>query len=317
MPYTHVPQPPVVETGLSREGIDIVAGWDWPTIGLFLGCYAALAVGLMMPVSWVALSVPLLVLALTLHSSLSHEILHGHPFRTQWINCAMAMIQPGLFVPYLRFKRQHLAHHRDANLTDPYDDPETNFLDPGVWVTLPRALQWVYRFNNTLLGRMTLGPAIGMWAFVGRDLRAIRAGDLRVARDWLWHMPGAALIVWLVALSPLPLWIYLLACYGALSVLKIRTFLEHRAHERASGRSVIIEDRGLLAFLFLNNNLHAVHHMHPAVAWYRLPGLYARARGRYTSRNQGYVYRSYGAIFRQYFLQAKDPVAHPLWPPKR
>ena len=81
----------------------------------------------------------------------------------------------------------------------------------------------------------------------------------------------------------------------------------------ASGRSVIIEDRGLLAFLFLNNNLHVVHHMHPAVSWYRLPALYQAHKARYLQRNQGYAYRSYAEIFRLYFLRAKDPVAHPLW----
>ncbi len=33
----------------------------------------------------------------------------------------------------------------------------------------------------------------------------------------------------------------------------------------------------------------------------------------YLRRNDGYVYPSYGAIFGQYFLKAKDPIAHPLW----
>jgi fatty acid desaturase len=77
---------------------------------------------------------------------------------------------------------------------------------------------------------------------------------------------------------------------------------------------VIIEDRGVLALLFLNNNLHAVHHMHPNVPWYRLPTLYRGGKERFQAVNEGYVYRSYGAIFRRYFLKAKDPVPHPLWP---
>ena len=34
---------------------------------------------------------------------------------------------------------QHLAHHRDAMLTDPYDDPESNYLDPAVWAGEPLA----------------------------------------------------------------------------------------------------------------------------------------------------------------------------------
>jgi len=96
-------------------------------------------------------------------------------------------------------------------------------------------------------------------------------------------------------------------------MLKLRTFLEHRAHEHTAGRTVVIEDRGFWAFMFLNNNYHLVHHMHPKAPWYDLPRLYARNKDRYLRRNQGYRYRNYREIFAKYFLRSKDPVAHPLW----
>ena len=112
----------------------------------------------------------------------------------------------------------------------------------------------------------------------------------------------------------MPWWAFGLSVYGALAILKIRTFLEHRAHEDARGRTVVIEDRGPLALLFLNNNLHVVHHMHAMVPWYRLPRLYRENRQRYLSRNAGYRYASYAEVFRRYFWRAKDPVPHPLWP---
>lgn len=95
--------------------------------------------------------------------------------------------------------------------------------------------------------------------------------------------------------------------------MKIRTFLEHQAHDRARGRTAIVEDRGPLAMLFLNNNLHVVHHMHPRVAWYDLPRLYADNRTHYQTRNGGYVFASYGEIFRRYLWRRKDPVPHPIW----
>ena len=81
----------------------------------------------------------------------------------------------------------------------------------------------------------------------------------------------------------------------------------------ARARTVIIEDRGLLAFLFLNNNLHVVHHVNPGVPWYRLPALYRAGKERYLEMNDGYVYRSYGEVFRRYLFKAKDPVPHPIW----
>jgi fatty acid desaturase len=146
------------------------------------------------------------------------------------------------------------------------------------------------------------------------DARAARNGDARVRRGWLWHVPALVPVaLWLAYVAAMPVWAYLVAAYMGLSIVKIRTFLEHQAHQRASGRTVIIEDRGPLAFLFLNNNLHVVHHMHPRVAWYRLPQLYAAHRARYIERNGGYVFRSYAQIFRQYLFRAKDPVPHPFW----
>jgi fatty acid desaturase len=272
-----------------------------------------LSFALILPPGWGVLQWVVLVFALTLHSSLSHEILHGGLFRSERANTVLGLIQPGLFVPYLRFKALHLAHHKDAILTDPYDDPETNYLDPEVWENLARWQQKLLKANNTLMGRMLIGPIIGIGAFVRCDMRRIRAGDREVLWHWAAHLPGVALTLWVVSLSSMPLWSFVLACYAALSVLRIRTFLEHRAHERASGRSVIIEDRGILAFLFLNNNFHAVHHMHPKVAWYQLPVLYRARKERFLQCNQGYVYRSYGEVFAQFFLRAKDTVAHPHW----
>lgn len=290
-----------------------IAAVDWPTLGLFGICIGVWAGALLLPAGWNAVAFVVLVLALTLHSSLSHEILHGHPFRNRLANTALALIQPGLLVPYLRFRQLHLDHHHDETLTDPYDDPESNYQDPVRWQRLSPFTRGLLDFNNTLLGRMLVGPLIGMTGFLRGDLRRIRAGEMRVALDWAAHMPGTVLVLWLVSLSAVPVWLYLAACYATLAVLKIRTFLEHRAHDQSPARTVIIEDRGVLAFLFLNNSLHAVHHMHPGVSWYDLPGLYRSRRAGFVARNDGYVYRSYGDIFRRYFLRRKDPVAHPLW----
>ena len=174
-------------------------------------------------------------------------------------------------------------------------------------------MQVLLSFNNTLLGRILVGPAIGFMAFLRADLRAMRDGDRQVTLAWLLQGPSVALVLCLVWWSPMPVWTYLLAAYFGYGIIKIRTFLEHRAHEHCSGRTAIVEDRGFLSFLFLNNNLHVVHHMHPRVAWYDLPALYQTDKDRYLQRNDSYVYRSYAQIFRQHFLRAKDPVPHPLW----
>jgi fatty acid desaturase len=290
------------------------AGVEWPTLAVLAGCYALWAAGVfLLPQVSLWLAVPLVALTAALHSSLTHEAIHGHPTGWPLVNALLLAPPLTLFVPYERFRDLHLAHHRDEFLTDPYDDPETNYLDPAVWDRLPPATRRLLRFNNTLAGRILVGPVLGLWTFIRADIRTIRAGDRAVARAWALHLPAAAAVVCCVALSPLPLWAYLLSLQGAFGLLKIRTFLEHRAHEKARGRTVVIEDRGPLAFLFLNNNLHVVHHMHPRVAWYRLPALWRARADHYLARNDGYRYASYAEVFRRHFLRAKDPVPHPLW----
>ena len=289
-------------------------GVEWGTLALILACYA----GWGGVVFWLsghsaALAVVLAGLLIAFHSSLCHEALHGHPFRSRALNEALMTLPLTLVIPYGRFRDTHLAHHRDERLTDPFDDPESNFLCPVVWAGLASWQKSLMRANNTLLGRMLLGPVISQITFMAADWRLIRAGCRPVIRDWLLHGVGAAVVIWIVSLSPMSLGAYGAAVYLALALLKVRTFLEHRAHDEVTARTVLVEERGPLAFLFLNNNLHIVHHMHPGVPWHALPRLYRRHQAAYRSANQSYVYRSYLQVFRQYLLRPKDPVPHPLW----
>ncbi len=291
---------------------------EWPTLVLLATTYIVWGLATTWLAGlWLPLGIVVAAVAIAQFSSLQHEVLHGHPFANQHLN--EALVFPGLtvWVPYVRFRDTHLAHHHDPILTDPYDDPESNFLDPAVWATLSRPMRTLCRLNNILLGRMVLGPVLGTISFVRQDWRLYRAGDTTIRDAWLLHGVGLALVlVWLLGVGSMPIWAYLLAAYLGYALLKIRTFLEHQAHEKPRARSAIVEDCGPLALLFLNINLHAVHHQHPQIPWYRLPAAYAEGRERYLKSNEGYVYASYAQIFRRYFLRAKDPVPHPLYRPR-
>ena len=292
---------------------------EWPTIILFAVTYAVWFAGTTVLWSlspWLAILVT--GIAIGQLSSLTHEVLHGHPFRSQFWSEALVFPATGLFIAYLRFKDTHLQHHNDPALTDPYDDPESNFFDPAAWARLSAPMQVLLRFNNTLFGRMLIGPFVGTGIFLATDWRLALQGDRRVLLAWALHLPGLVLVFgWLWAVGQMPVWAYLVAVYIGTALLKIRTYLEHRAHEAARARTVIIESRGPLSLLFLNNNFHVVHHMHPAVAWYKLPGLYAARKDHYQRRNEAYIYRSYAEIFRRYLFTPKDPVPHPVWPVRK
>ncbi len=256
---------------------------------------------------------PLAALLVALQSSLQHEVLHGHPTRNGALNEALVYCSLSLFIPYRRFKSLHLRHHNNDRLTDPYDDPESFYLAWRDWRKLPAFLRFVLRLNNTLAGRLIIGPLVSLAGFYGSEIRMLRQGDMSVLRAWLHHAAGVTIVlVFVSAVGGMPLWLYVTCvAYPAMSLLMLRTFAEHRAHENAEARSIIVEKCPLFSFLFLNNNLHVVHHAHPRTPWYELPGLYRSARDEWRQRNQGYVFTSYLELARHYLFKVKEPVPHP------
>lgn len=288
---------------------------EWPTLAVAVACYGGWAVALMAAGSWPAVVwAPVLIVTITWHSSLQHEALHGHPFRNPIANECLVFPALGLFVPYRRFRTLHLCHHRDPNLTDPYDDPESFYLDPARWQGMAWPLRRLLALNNTLAGRLVLGPAIALALFWRRDGVALaRDGGRRVAAAWFTHFAALAPVMAFIALSAMPLWAYAICAYAGMGLLMLRTFLEHQAHRLARCRTVVIEDRGPLALLFLNNNFHVVHHVHADAPWYDLPRLYRQKRDWYLHLNGGYRYRSYGEVIRRYALRGKETVPHPFY----
>jgi fatty acid desaturase len=185
-------------------------------LGLLAVCYAAWlgatwSYSLIGPWVLVVLIAPLV----TLHSSLQHEALHGHPTRSARLNEALVFLPVGLLFPYRRFKTLHLRHHNDETLTDPYDDPESFYLAAADWRKLPGGIQKVLDFNNTFAGRFTIGPLVMLVGFMASEVRLIRRGDRQVLGAWACHAAGvAAVLVW-TAFCGIPLWLYAAAAYLA------------------------------------------------------------------------------------------------------
>ena len=101
---------------------------EWITVGMIGLAYSGwvLAGWLIWPVyPWLALAVMAVLTAL--HSSLVHEVVHGHPTRKRAINELMVGASLALIWPYRRFRAVHLKHHHDAHLTDPFEDPESYY----------------------------------------------------------------------------------------------------------------------------------------------------------------------------------------------
>lgn len=286
---------------------------EWPTVALIALCYGTwLAAG---TVGWAispALALFVLTLAVALQSSLMHEASHGHPTRNGLVNEVLVGLPIGLVYPYRRFRTLHLRHHADERLTDPFDDPESWYQALWKHRRMPRFLQRLLAFNNTMIGRFLIGPAISNVAFLLSDWKLLRAGDPAVQRAWRHHLVGLLVLVPLLVFAfRMPLWLYLVPVYLGQSIISIRTFAEHQWSERPDGRTIIVE-RSPLSLLFLNNNLHLVHHKQPTVPWYELPGLFRARREEWVRMNGGYVFANYLALFRAFALRPKEPVVHPV-----
>lgn len=288
---------------------------EWPTLVLVLAVTTVWGLSLwgLTQVSLVA-GLALAAAMGTWHSSCQHEVLHGHPTRIGWLNEALVYFPIGLFVPYRRFKVLHLRHHNNDRLTDPYDDPESYYMMWRDWDRLPKGLQLILAVNNTLAGRLIIGPLVSMVGFLGAEARLIAKDTRGVRNAWLHHLAGLVPVLWFITvICGLPLWLYLVGvAYPAMALLMVRTYAEHRAHETPEGRTIIVERSPVLALLFLNNNLHLVHHRYPRVAWYHLPALYREQRSFWAELNDGYVFSSYLALAQRYLFKRKEPVPHPL-----
>jgi fatty acid desaturase len=286
---------------------------EWPTVAVLLACYGGwFFTGVCIYPVMPAAALAIFSVFIALHLSLQHEALHGHPTRNRRINEALVSLPLGVFYPYRRYRTIHLKHHADERLTDPYDDPESFYRAHYDWQQLPGWLKRVLGWNNTFVGRVTLGPALTILGFLLDEARQF-GSNARIRKAWLLHAGGLTVVALLVeGVFGISFWLYAaVSAYGGLSIVAIRSYCEHQWSERPDGRTIIVE-KSLLSLLFLNNNLHLVHHKRPAAPWYRLPALYAERREEWLAMNDSYVFRNYFEIFHAFAFRPKEPVAHPV-----
>ena len=248
------------------------------------------------------------------HHSLQHEIIHNHPTRKLWVNTALGFPPLGLWLPYLRYRELHLAHHRDQVLTDPLEDPESYYVTDAAWQRRGPVSRATARFLNTAAGRIPFGPLVMISRFLFREGAALVSGSGERWRVWAVHALGvAAVLLWVEAICGISFWRYV-GCfvYPGLALTALRSMAEHRAALDPDHRTAIVEGTPLFGLLFLYNNLHAVHHRHPGMPWYAIPRHYRQNREIFIHRNNGLVYRGYRDVIGRYLIREHHP---PVTPP--
>jgi fatty acid desaturase len=298
-------------TAASRRGTAV----EVPTLLLILATYAGWLASTFAYGRWPLWAVaPLTAVLVTLHGSLQHEIVHGHPTRWRALNRLFAVVPLALYLPYERYRRSHLAHHIDERITDPLDDPESFYWTAADWARLTPVSRVIVRIQQTLAGRITVGAFWAIGRFLHADGRNLLRNEPGVRGVWLEHLLWCVpVIAWVTVVCGVPLWLYVLtmAIPGA-SLTLVRSFAEHRARPLVGYRTAIVEGSWILGPLFLFNNLHALHHESPGIAWYELPARYRLQRERLLRENGGLVYRTYFEVARRFLFRAHDAPVHPM-----
>jgi len=245
------------------------------------------------------------------HGSLQHETIDALAHVPAPLRAALAYPPLGVFFPFGSYEREHRRHHQaGAHVTESAWDPESFYHDPDRWASFPRIVRAIYRANQTLAGRLTIGVILQTVHSVSAAARAIAAGDRAALRDWTIHLALVALLFWWLAAVPhMPWWQYLaFVAYPAAGLTMLRSFYEHRYADDVAQRTVTVENRFPFGLLFLNNNYHTVHHANPALPWYRIPRAW-RSPGAGDRFGGGFHFTGYGTIARRWLLRvAFEPV---------
>ncbi len=296
-------------TGTPGSGRGTYGRWEWRTLAIALAIYAAFAALTLYHGNlpwWLLLLAGGYVTAW--HGSLQHEVVHGHPTPHRLLNELLVFPGLWLWLPFRLYRESHLRHHATPVITDPVDDPESYYMSRARWSKCGRLRRALFEFHNTLAGRLSVGPAVAVYRLLEVEYRKLARGDVSSLPAWLLHAAGCALVLgWAVGVCGMGVLEYV-ACfaYPGLSLTLLRSFAEHQASIEHDERTVIVNSGPLMSLLYLNNNLHALHHAEPALPWYQLP---ARAR---SVKLPAYAFRGYGQIAARHLFTAKEPVRFPL-----
>jgi fatty acid desaturase len=284
---------------------------EWRTLAVVIAVYGLTVLTVVryeVLTPWLA--IPMLAVLGAWHLSMQHEVLHGHPFKNQFLNDAIGGIPVTLWIPYLAFKKDHHEHHL-SDLTNPALDNESYYVSQEQWDKAGRIRRAAWTANRTILFRMFVWTIVSTITYVlsvlKRAVRNEKSDRLAVAL----HIIGVAFVVYLVSLSSMPLWQFALGTlYGGRILNAIRPFPEHKYQSGVETRTAMIMAGRFMSLLMLNNNLHVAHHDEPGVPWYRYDKLMQRVNAVERARAAGVLYEGgYAEVFRRFsFTPVDSPV---------
>ncbi|HYD11053.1 MAG TPA: fatty acid desaturase [Acidimicrobiales bacterium] len=247
-----------------------------------IGAFVAIAVAAARvdhPITWVG---AWLVQATLLSGSYSamHEATHGNMYRSRSANRAWGVFWAStILISHSSYRAFHLNHH--ANTRVELGKPQVLFnTRPGMLAGFPVIGPL---FVVTFVVYSVLA-ALGKYPYFVRN--AVQGARMR--QDALVHLALLAIVSWcLVTAQPVPLlsaWLIPVALYYAV-VYPTVTLPEHygmpESDDPFETTRTMVGWR-MFQYFYWNNNLHAAHHLYPAVPWDKVPVLDEYVRDRNT-----------------------------------
>jgi fatty acid desaturase len=281
---------------------------EWRTLAVVIAVYGLTVLTVLrydVLTPWLA--VPMLAVLGAWHLSMQHEVLHGHPFKNQFLNDFIGGIPVTLWIPYLAFKKDHHEHHL-SDLTNPALDNESYYVTQEQWDKAGKIRRAAWTANRTILFRMFVWTIVSTITYVLSVLKRAVRGEKGDRLAVALHVVGLVFVVYLVSLSSMPLWQFALGTlYGGRILNAIRPFPEHKYQSGVETRTAMIMAGRFMSLLMLNNNLHVAHHEEPWVPWYRYDGLMSRVKAVERAREAGILYEGgYAEVFRKFSFKPVD-----------
>jgi fatty acid desaturase len=249
------------------------------------------------------------------HFSLQHEAIHSFRSAPKWLRWAVVMPPLGLWLPFPLYHAAHRKHHQNTHLTLPGVDTESFYVLQADWPRLSPFRRLLLRANLTLAGRVLLGPILRLEKLVSRETEKLRNRDFSHVPHWILHIVLVAALFWYISgVAGMPWWQYVLfIAWPAFGLGWVRSFAEHRYGARPGERTAITESNVFWSLLFLNNNLHAVHHVFPKMPWWQIPGYWRAHREQILAHNGNLYFKGYGEVARRWLLKPYFAPPHPRW----
>lgn len=266
--------------GLPDPG-ERVPGMAWPTVGLFVGTGGLFALEMAGVLLWDWsrwVTVPMGAAVTFLMFSVLHESIHHAASSRSWVNdllghASMPFVVAWSTYPIVKFI--HIEHHRHTNepkAVDPdgwtHEGPRWQLLLR--WATLDL---WYLAFYATRLRSRPRRESVTAVVVVMTVLSAIAALVVTGHGDeflWGYLIPqriGVVVLAW---------WFDYLPHHGLTTTQR---------EDKYRATRVRVGAEGVFTPLFVYQNYHLVHHLHPSVPFYRYVRAWRRNEEAYLDRN--------------------------------